>query len=25
MPYGYNNDWGLTYEPWHWFLTEELD
>jgi D-alanyl-D-alanine carboxypeptidase len=25
MPYEYNNDWGLTYEPWHWFLTEELD
>jgi D-alanyl-D-alanine carboxypeptidase len=24
MPYGYNNEWGLTYEPWHWFLTEEL-
>lgn len=23
MPYGYNNEWGLTYEPWHWFLTEE--
>jgi len=25
MPYGYNNEWGLTYEPWHWFLTEELE
>jgi len=24
MPYRYNNEWGLTYEPWHWFLTEEL-
>ena len=23
MPYGYNNEWELTYEPWHWFLTEE--
>ncbi len=23
MPYGYNNEWGLSYEPWHWFLTEE--
>jgi D-alanyl-D-alanine carboxypeptidase len=25
MPYGYNNEWDLTYEPWHWFLTEELE
>jgi len=24
MPYGYNNEWDLTYEPWHWFLTEDL-
>ncbi len=24
MPYGYNNEWGLTYEPWHWFLAEEF-
>ena len=25
MPYGYNNEWGLNYEPWHWFLSEERD
>lgn len=23
MPYGHDNEWGITYEPWHWFLTEE--
>ncbi|HJP38144.1 MAG: D-alanyl-D-alanine carboxypeptidase family protein [Gammaproteobacteria bacterium] len=23
MPYGHNNEWDLSYEPWHWFLHEE--
>jgi len=23
MPYGVDNEWGITYEPWHWFFDEE--
>jgi D-alanyl-D-alanine carboxypeptidase len=23
LPYGTDNAWGITYEPWHWFFGEE--
>jgi len=25
MSYERNNEWGLAYEPWHWFLTGEAE